>query len=69
MNRVDKAVILIVGFFLGMALLRAALNVAAELAALVTFLGVAYFTIRLWKSGKLDFLKSNKPVAETVERK
>ena len=69
MNRIDKAVILAVAFFLALALLRAALNVAAELAAMVTFLGVIYFAIRLWRSGKLDFLRPEKVVAEPVERK
>lgn len=69
MNRIDKAVILIVAAFIGMALLKAALNVAAEMAVLVAFLGVIYLVIRLWKAGKLDFLRKTDPVPEPVERK
>ena len=69
MNRIDKAVVLVVAFFLALALLRAALNVAAELAAMVTFLGVIYLVIRLWKAGKLDFLRKAEPTPEPAERK
>ena len=53
--------------FLGLALLRAALDIAAQLAVLVTFIGVVYAGIRLWKAGKLDFLKPSK-TAEPVGR-
>ncbi len=68
MNRIDKAVVLVMAFFLSLALLKAALNVAAELAALVVFLGIAYFAVRLWKGGKLDFLKSAKPAPQPAEK-
>jgi hypothetical protein len=68
MNRIDKAVVLVIAFFLVLALLKAALNVAAELAALVVFLGVVYFAIRLWRAGKFEFLKSTKPAVQPAEK-
>ena len=67
MNRVDRLVAAVVLAFLGLALLRAALDIAAQLAVLVTFCGVVYAGVRLWKAGKLDFLKPSK-TAEHAER-
>lgn len=67
MNRIDRVVAIIVLAFLGLALFKAALDMAVQLAVLVTFCGVVYAGIRLWRAGKLDFMKSK--AAEPAERR
>lgn len=71
MNRIDKAVIVIVAFFVGLACLRAALDVVSSLMGVVVLLSVVYGGVRLGQAGLLPFLKFGKkgPAPDPAERK
>lgn len=74
MKRVDKMVVMVVLLFLALALLRTTLELAAQIAPFVGAVGALYAIVRLWTTGKLDFVKaafvkSTTPTPEPAERK
>ena len=74
MKRVDKWVFLVVVGFIALALLKTTLELAAQLAPFVAGVGLIYMIARLWKAGKLEFVKTwlvktPNPAPETAERK
>lgn len=63
MNSIDRLVIWMVLVVLGLSALRGVLEIATAAAVPVAIVGLLYAVARLWKSGKLSFLK---PVEKKV---